>query len=154
MCVGGLQLDVELAIANTGDSAFQFQAALHTYLRVDDVLKAQLEGLQGIRYEDSTTGQPGQQWGDVMTVAGEVDRIYAEVARVLVLREMGRRVEIHASHFPDVVVWNPGAQKCAQLPDMPEGDWRNMLCVEAARILEPESLGPGEEWSGMQTLVS
>jgi glucose-6-phosphate 1-epimerase len=152
--VGGRQLDVELAIANTGAAAFEFQAALHTYLRVDDVLKIQLEGLQGARYEDSTTGQWQQQWGDVTTVVGEVDRIYTEVARELVLRELGRRVEIHASQFPEVVVWNPGAQKCAQLPDMPADGWRNMLCVEAARILDPELLPPGEEWSGMQTLVA
>jgi glucose-6-phosphate 1-epimerase len=152
--VGGRQLDVELAIANTGETTFDFQAALHTYLRVDDVLKAQLEGLQGMRYEDSTTGQWQQQWGDVTTVAGEVDRIYTDVARELVLREMGRRLEIHASHFPEVVVWNPGAQKCAQLSDMPADGWRNMLCIEAARILEPETLAPGEDWSGMQTLIT
>ncbi|HEX4510700.1 MAG TPA: D-hexose-6-phosphate mutarotase [Burkholderiaceae bacterium] len=154
LSVSGRQLDIELAVVNTGAAPFEFQAALHTYLSVGDVLKAQLEGLQGARYEDSTTGQWQQQWGDVTTVIGEVDRIYADVGRELVLREMGRRLEIHASHFPDVVVWNPGAEKGAALPDLPEDGWLHMLCVEAGRILEPETLPPGEEWSGMQTLIA
>jgi glucose-6-phosphate 1-epimerase len=152
--VGGRQIDIELAVANTGDTAFEFTAALHTYLRTADVLKLQLEGLQGVRYEDSLTGQWQQQWGDVLTVVTEVDRIYQDVTRTLTLRELGRRVDIDASGFPDAVVWNPGAEKSAQLKDMPADDWRNMLCVEAARVLEPALLQPGEEWSGMQTLVA
>jgi glucose-6-phosphate 1-epimerase len=49
-------------------------------------------------------------------------------------------------------VWNPGPIKAAQLPDMPNDDWVRMLCVESARIGEPITLAPGEEWSGMQTL--
>jgi glucose-6-phosphate 1-epimerase len=152
--VGGRQVDIELAATNTGDTPFEFTAALHTYLRTADVLKVQLEGLQGARYEDSLTGQWQQQWGDVMTVATEVDRIYRDVTGTLTLREMGRRLSIDASGFPDVVVWNPGADKCAQLADMPADDWRNMLCVEAALINEPVTLPPGEEWSGMQTLIT
>jgi glucose-6-phosphate 1-epimerase len=151
--VGGRQIDIELAVTNTGDTPFEFTAALHTYLRTADVLKLQLEGLQGVHYEDSLTGQWQQQWGDVMTVATEVDRIYRDVSRTLTVRELGRRLDIDASGFPDAVVWNPGAEKCAQLADMPAADWRNMLCVEAARIIEPALLPPGEEWSGMQTLL-
>ena len=53
-----------------------------------------------------------------------------------------------------MVVWNPGAEKTAQLKDMPADDWRKMLCVEAALVFEPALLPPGEEWSGMQTLVA
>jgi len=152
--VAGRQIDIEFAVTNTGDQPFEFCAALHTYLRTGDVLKAQLEGLQGVHYEDSLTGQSQQQWGDVTTIVSEIDRIYQDVGRTLTLRELGRRVEIAATGFPDVVVWNPGAQKCAQLNDMPAQDWRNMLCVEAARVTVPALVQPGEEWSGMQTLVA
>ena len=143
-----------MAVVNTGDAPFEFTAALHTYLRTADVLKLQLEGLQGVRYEDSLTGEFQQQWGDVMTIATEVDRIYQDATRTLTLRELGRRLEIGTSGFPDVVVWNPGAEKSAQLKDMPADDWRKMLCVEAALVFEPALLPPGEEWSGMQTLVA
>jgi len=150
----GQQLDIEFAVTNTGDTEFEFTAALHTYLRTRDVLRAQLEGLQGVKYEDNTTGQWQQQWGDVTQVVGELDRLYHDAPASLVLREMGRKLAIAHSDFTDVVVWNPGPQKAAQLGDMPGDDWQKMLCVEAARVIDPVTLAPGEEWAGMQTLVA
>ena len=63
-------------------------------------------------------------------------------------------MRIIASQFEDTVVWNPGPEKCASLPDMPDEDWPLMLCVEAAQIGNPVRLSPGEEWAGMQTLVA
>jgi glucose-6-phosphate 1-epimerase len=150
----GKQLDVEFAVTNPGDTPFEFTVALHTYLRTNDVLKAQLEGLQGVKYEDNTTGQWQQQWGDVTQVVGEVDRLYHDVGNTLTLRELGRRVAIARSGFTDVVVWNPGPEKAAQLSDLADGDWQRMLCVESARVIDPVALPPGEEWAGMQTLIA
>ena len=152
--VTGAQLDIEFAVTNAGDAPFEFSAALHTYLRTKDVLKAQLEGLQGVRYEDNTTGQWQQQWGDVTQVVGELDRLYHDAPATLTLRELGRRVSIAHADFTDVVVWNPGPEKAAQLPDLPDDDWRHMLCVEAARVIEPIVLQPGEDWAGMQTFIA
>lgn len=150
----GRQLDIEFAVTNTGDRAFDFTVALHSYLRTNDVLKAQLEGLQGIKYEDNTTGQWQQQWGDVTQVVGEIDRLYHDAPAGLTLRELGRRLSIAQAHFTDVVVWNPGPAKAAQLDDLPDGDWQKMLCVEAARVIDPVTLPPGEEWAGMQTFIA
>ena len=42
---------------NTGTDAFSFTAALHTYLRVEDVRLAAVEGLKGLRYANSTHGE-------------------------------------------------------------------------------------------------
>ena len=150
----GRQLDIEFAVTNTGDSPFDFSVALHTYLRTNDVLKAQLEGLQGVKYEDNTTGQWQQQWGDVTQVVGEVDRLYHDVSHPLTLRELGRKLLITHADFTDVVVWNPGPEKAALLSDLPDDDWQRMLCVEAARVIDPVTLPPGEEWAGMQTLIA
>ena len=150
----GQQLDIEFAVTNAGDAPFEFTAALHTYLRTNDVLKAQLEGLQGVRYEDNATGQWQQQWGDVTQVVGEIDRLYHDAPAELVLREMGRKLAIAHADFTDVVVWNPGPTKAAQLSDLPDDDWQKMLCVEAARVIDPVTLAPGEEWAGMQTFIA
>jgi glucose-6-phosphate 1-epimerase len=150
----GRQVDIEFAVTNTGDAPFEFSVALHTYLRTNDVLKAQLEGLQGVKYEDNTTGQWQQQWGDVTQVVGEIDRLYHDVSGQLTVRELGRRVSIAQRGFTDVVVWNPGPEKGAGLADMPDDDWQRMLCVEAARVIEPVVLAPGQEWAGMQTRKS
>lgn len=152
--VGGAQMDIELAVENTGDAPFEFAAALHTYLATADVRKAQLEGLQAVAYVDSTSGEQHQQWGDVVTVIGEIDRIYHGVSRELVLREPGRRLEITGSRFPDAVVWNPGPEKAAAMSDLPADHWTRMLCVEAGQVMEPVELATGDEWSAMQTFVA
>jgi glucose-6-phosphate 1-epimerase len=152
VAVVGRQLDLELVVANRGEAPFEFTAALHTYLRTGDVVRAQLEGLQTVKYEDNTTGQWQMQWGDVTQVVGALDRIYHDVPGPLTLREAGRRLEVSMTGFTDAVVWNPGPEGARQLADLPDEDWTRMLCVEAARIIEPVVLPPGEEWAGMQSL--
>jgi glucose-6-phosphate 1-epimerase len=147
------RLEMELAVLNTGEAAFEFQAALHTYLGCGDVRHAQLEGLLDHHYHDAVLDQPRQQWIDVVTIAQEIDRIYWNAPKELTLRETGRRLLIQSHAFDDVVVWNPGPEKCAALPDMPDDDWLQMLCVEAAQIGERVRLAGGQEWVAMQTLV-
>jgi glucose-6-phosphate 1-epimerase len=52
----GNRLDLELTADNTGDSPFEFAAALHSYLRVGEVENCRIEGLRGKRYIDATKG--------------------------------------------------------------------------------------------------
>lgn len=151
--VSGRDLDLELAIINTGDTPFDFNAALHTYLRCQNVEKAQLEGLQGCHYEDALLGTEADQWGDVTAVVGAIDRVYHQVPRQLILRELGRRLRIGLTDFEDTVVWNPGPEGAAALSDMPAEDWQHMLCVEAACVREPITLVPGDEWAGRQSFT-
>jgi glucose-6-phosphate 1-epimerase len=153
--VGGDRLDLELEISNTEETPVQFSAALHTYLRVADVRTAGLEGLHGVRYLDRTReDRPGTQSAEVLTVSGEVDRIYLDVPNTLRLREPHRPLDIQAEGFPDVVVWNPWKDKSGRLPDMPDNDFRRMLCVEAAVVAKPIALRGGDHWVGRQTLIA
>jgi len=151
--VAGRDLDIELCITNTGETSFDFHAALHTYLRCQNVEKAQLEGLQGCHYEDALLGVEGDQWGDVTAVIGAIDRVYHQAPRQLILRELGRKLLISLSDFEDVVVWNPGPEGASKLTDLPAEDWRHMLCVEAACVREPITLVPGDEWAGRQSFT-
>lgn len=147
------QLDMELAIVNTGEAPIEFAAALHTYLRTNDVLKAQVEGLQGVKYQDNATLQWQEQWGDVTQIVGEVDRLYHDATGPLTLRELGRRLTINHPGFADTVVWNPGAAKAARIDDLPADGWAGFVCIEAAQVIAPVVLAAGEEWAGMQTIV-
>jgi glucose-6-phosphate 1-epimerase len=146
----GLQLDVELAVTNTGDSMFDFTAALHTYLLVDDVRRARLGGLFGVQYLDTVNGQRQHQEMDPFSFAGEIDRIYWDATGPLSLATAAGRMQITREGFDDVVVWNPGPARAAALADMPADDWLQMLCVEAAQIGHPVTLAPGQEWVARQ----
>lgn len=152
--VDAQRLDMELAVINRGETAFDFQAALHTYFATGDVRRLQLEGLIGQNYQDTVLDQPRQQWIDVVTVAQRLDRIYWQPPTQLTLREIGRKVEVSRQGFEDLVVWNPGPELSAAIPDLPDDGWLQFLCVEAAQVGNPVHLAPDEEWAAMQTLVA
>ena len=146
------RLDIELAVINTGLAAFRFTAALHTYLRVQDIDRVGLEGLYRLRYRDNARGTEQVDPHQALQVSGEVDRTYFDAARELTLNDSVFRKRISAAGFHDVVVWNPGPEKCAALPDMLINGYREMLCVEAAAIGQPIELPAGEQWVGRQSI--
>lgn len=150
----GLELDIELAITNTGHSTFDFTAALHTYLLCDDVRRARLGGLYDVRYRDSSNGHEQRQEMDPFSFAGEIDRIYFDVEAPLSLATAMGRMALRSEGFDDVVVWNPGPIKAAALADLPDDDWLRMLCVEAACIGRPVALAPGQDWAARQSFIA
>ena len=148
------RLDLELSVNNTGDSAFAFTGALHSYLRVVQVEDVTLEGLYGHDYRDAAKGNVVvRDTGTHIAVEGEMDRVYRRVKRPQLLQAGNLSLAIQAQGFPAVVVWNPWVDKCATLADMPADGWRHMLCVEAVAE-QPVVVAAGDEWYGRQTLVA
>jgi glucose-6-phosphate 1-epimerase len=150
--IAGRRIDIELACENTGDEAFEFTTALHTYLRVDDVTDARLHGLQALNYLDAVKGTTQVDFQEALRVNAELDRVYGGVNRTLLLREAKRALRIEQEEFADVVVWNPWGDSCAALSDMPDDDYHQMLCIEAAQVNTPVRLAPGQDWVGRQIL--
>lgn len=152
--IGGARLDVELAVENRSAASFDFTAALHTYLRVEEIEHAALHGLRGLRYRDQTAGGREQvQEAERLVVDREIDRIYPDAPRELLLSEPQQRLLITMDGFPDVVVWNPWERQSAALDDMTPRGFREMLCVEAAVVATPVRVAPGALWTGRQALV-
>jgi glucose-6-phosphate 1-epimerase len=150
-------LRVTVEIHNSGAQELPFALALHTYLRVSDVREVSLHGLQGVSFWDAVANlqQPLARSSETKAVyfGTETDRVYANAPRSITLHDDTRRLEISASDtLPDTVVWNPGADLCARLSDMPADGWQHMLCVEAAAIETPVRLAPGAVWRGWQEL--
>lgn len=149
------RLDLEFEVSNTGNSGFEFTAALHTYLAVREVEESRLEGLHGFSYRDKAdANRTKRDSGDVLLIEAETDRVYHDVTRPLLLREYDRSLGINADGFADVVVWNPWVERSAAIADLPDDAFRHMLCVEAAAAQHPVRLAPGESWRGRQTLVA
>ena len=148
------RLEVMLRIENTGVHAFSFTGALHTYLRIDDLASASLSGLHGLEYRDAAGGNIIRiEEPPAVRVTGEVDRVYHTVATPLTLRDGPRTLEVSMLGFADAVVWNPGATRCAALPDMAADGFTRMLCVEAAAARIPVQVAPTTVWSGRQSLT-
>ena len=147
------QLVLALQVGNAGDEPFEFTAALHTYLAIDDIAAATVSGLERVRYLDAVTGTGSVAGNDSLSFDRETDRIYYEVPGPLILRARALDLEVAMAGFRDTVVWNPWAERCAALPDMPADGYRRMLCIEAAVIDKPVTLAGGGSWSGRQLLT-
>ena len=148
------RLDLELCVANTGDCAFDFTTALHTYLRVVQVEDVSLEGLYGHDYRDAVLDNAvKRETGTELTVDREIDRVYRNIRRPQLLHAANLSLTVQQQGFPDTVVWDPWVGQCANLSDMPADGWRHMLCIEAAAADTPQQLAAGDEWYGRQTLV-
>jgi glucose-6-phosphate 1-epimerase len=152
--VGGDRIEIGFAVRNAGAQPFSFTAALHTYLRVRDVGDAELVGLRGTRYRESSAPTVlVVDEAETLRPTDAVDRVYVDAPVAVTLEEPGRALHIESSGFRDVVVWNPGAAAAAKLKDMEPGGERRMLCVEAAAVQVPIALAPGGRWAGSQTLI-
>lgn len=152
-------LEMELLVRNVDEAPFEFTGGLHTYVRVPDVAEAVVRGLQGKRYQDNAAGNEATQRGgselvdaaEAVRFAGEVDRLYQDVDRMVV---GGGNFELLARqvNFLDGVVWNPGPEKCAAMADMETDGFRRFVCLEAVVAPRKVLLLPGDAWHGSQLL--
>jgi len=153
--IGGQTLRTELSVTNNDRKPFAFTGALHTYLLVNDISKMTIEGLHKCMYKDSVTGKTDLvQNEEELTIQGEVDRVYINGPREVTIREAGRKLKFKSEGFKDIVVWNPGPEGCKGIKDMEPEDYRRMVCVEAAIVMEPQEVPSGKTWHGMQELTA
>lgn len=152
--LGATDLEMRLRVINTGKMPFAFTAALHSYFAAN-LSDAQLLGLAGRPYEDSAAGGSWRvQEEGAVTFGSELDRIYPAVGEELTLISDGQRLRIASEGFRDIVVWNPGPTLAAALPDLGFGQHMHFVCIEAAHVLSPIVLAPGESWCGAQLLYA
>jgi glucose-6-phosphate 1-epimerase len=151
--IAGETITLTLRVENTGKSSFEFTAALHTYLRIEAIEEVRVLGLAGTRYRSTPEGvvnAPDE--APELAIRGEIDRVYRDAPPELTVLDgaTGGGYTLSTEGFQDVVVWNPGPEIAADLRDMGDSEYREMLCVEAAQVEAPVRLEPGARWTGVQ----
>lgn len=149
-------LNMQLRVSNPGATPFNFTAALHSYLAVEDAYQLALSNLAGVNYWDndgSPFEQRKHQKETLLTPTPPIDRVYFRCPPSLSLQDRGRLFTIDHQGFEDCVVWNPGPAEATQLSDLGDDEYRCMLCVEAAQIDHPVALAPNQTWVGSQKLT-
>ena len=142
----GDDLGILLEIHNPGATAHTMEAALHTYLAVADLDRAEVHGLDGVPYLDKVTGTREVQDGP-LRFDGETDNVYDSAGDPgpVLLDGAGGRVELLPEGATQTVVWNPGAELSARTGDLGAEAYRQFVCVEtaatAARALEVPAHG-------------
>ncbi len=142
----GATLVMTLATRNTGSSAFTISEALHTYFCTGDIAQTRVQGLDGCHYLDKVQGGVQALQAGPVLFDGETDRVYQDTSADCVIEDpaWGRSIRVTKQNSSATVVWNPWAEREKAFADMASGEYRNMLCVEAANAPTPISLAAGE----------
>lgn len=158
----GHQLHQQLTTGNAGTTSVTFTQALHSYFRVGDASRVEVDGLDGLQYLDKYEdyAQSRQQQGPWSLRdprdPGRSDRIYTGAKGHYVLRDpvLQRRIEVRSEGSQTLVAWNPGAEAAAKMADVGEG-WRDYVCLEVANAGPDQiTLAPGARHQLIQTLAS
>jgi glucose-6-phosphate 1-epimerase len=130
----GPALQVDLVILNSGDKAFNYTGALHTYFSVSDVSHIQVHGLEDTAYIDTVDAWLQKVQAGPITITGETDRIYLNTGDDCVIEDPGwqRRIHISKAGSRSTVVWNPWVEKSRRLADFGDEEYTGMICVETA----------------------
>lgn len=143
----GVTLNLTLEVKNVDDTAFEYEAALHTYLTVSDVEKVKITGLEGTRFLDKVDGGKEKTLGtDALVLSGETDRVFLNTRTAVVVEDPGlqRTLRIEKTGSSATVVWNPWLVKASAMADLGGDAWRSFVCVEAANVQPaPVPLSPG-----------
>jgi glucose-6-phosphate 1-epimerase len=134
----GKTLEIELVTRNLAAEAVVMSQALHAYFQVGDVRQVHIQGLDGCDFVDKTDDGRRKKQAGPISIAGEVDRIYLDSRADCLIEDpvLKRRIRIQKSGSASTIVWNPWAEKAAQLADLGPDAFLNMLCVESANADE------------------
>ncbi|KAI0020092.1 galactose mutarotase-like domain-containing protein [Xylariomycetidae sp. FL0641] len=147
-----------MVITNDGSEAFEFQMLMHTYLRVNDITKVEVTGLDESWYVDKVDGAQTKQQEGIVTITGETDRVYTPAKGpsepVKVVEGGNTLFTLVRDNLKDLVVWNPWTEKAAGMADFaPDNGYKNMICVEAGSVKRWCALDPNDAFEGAQTIT-
>jgi glucose-6-phosphate 1-epimerase len=152
----GESLGIELEVVNQGSQPFTFEEALHSYFAVSDVKEASVRGLQGARYRDKVRAMAVfTEDAPELRINGETDRVYDSSATCHITDPgLKRTIRVEKVGSASTVVWNPWAERAAQMTDLGATAWPGMLCLESANVGESQITLPAGAAHQLRLTVS
>ena len=145
----GLTLIVMLKVTNTSNESFEYNCALHTYYNLSAIENLSIEGLQGLTYFNHLTGENGVQEEAVLQIEEALTRHYLNTETPVTIADSAfrRRIKVDKTGSKVTTVWNPGAETCAKIGDLPDDGYETFVCVEATNAFDyPIKVAAGESF--------
>ncbi|KAL8037600.1 hypothetical protein ABFX02_11G049400 [Erythranthe guttata] len=145
-------------IRNTDDKPFTFQFCYQNYLPASDISNIRIQGLDKLDYLDYQKNERFTEQDASISIDSEVDKVYINARggmnRIVAIKTtVGQNYSVRGcASLPDIVMWNPWTEKAKTISDLGDGEYREMLCVGPAAVVDPVALNPGEEWTGRQSI--
>ena len=135
-------LNIELTTVNTDKKSFNITQALHSYFKVSHISNISINGLEKKPYLDALSGIISRDDSPI-TFDQEIDRVYQEVDKKIVLKDKGRDIGIENEGSFSSVIWNPWIGKTKHMSAMSDEAYKEFVCIESAnayadfKVLEP-----------------
>jgi glucose-6-phosphate 1-epimerase len=147
--VVGKKLTVTLKVTNPSTEPFSYTCALHTYYNLSAIDSISIEGLNGLTYYNQLTGENGVQEEEKLEITDALTRHYLNTETPVIIDDSAfrRRIKVDKTGSKVTTVWNPGAETCANIGDLPDDGYETFVCVEATNAFDyPVHLNPGESF--------
>jgi glucose-6-phosphate 1-epimerase len=155
MILDAAALTIRFQVQNKGSYPLQFENALHTYFRVDDITKTVVPGLVGLTYLDNMKKrESGKEIRQKIPIDCEIDRVYVNAPDKMEIHDLaaGRAIIVEKRRMQDGVLWNPWIEKAKALSDLGDEDYKQFVCLEAGNVSRKVELAAGENWECEQKL--
>lgn len=134
-----VRLSEQLELTLHCDSPVLQQAALHSYFQVPDSNQSVVEPLP-LQWQDKVAAAERQSSQASLQFSGEIDRIYPATAALLTLSSRNDtnsnslQLSIQQQGHDASVLWNPGAARSRNVPDLADDSYQHFVCVETAKL--------------------
>ncbi|PNG87606.1 D-hexose-6-phosphate mutarotase [Pseudomonas putida] len=130
----GLELGLE--VYNPGQRVIAMCAALHSYYAVSEVSRISLQGFAQAHYQDNLAARARHQQCGEPCIDGPIERVYQGLDNRVSIDDplWQRKIHIHTRDSRSAVLWNPGAERAANLDQFAADAWPGMLCIETCRV--------------------
>lgn len=155
--LGAHSLTLKLTVFNTGSEAFDFTTLMHTYFSTPDILHASVSGLEQLTFVDKVDGGKEKlEEREYVNIPENYDRVYKNCPSEVIVKGLidgHSDVSIKRHNFPDIVVWNPWADKAKAMSDFGDEEYKVMVCVEAGYVSKAMTIQPQSNIEFSQTLA-
>lgn len=128
-------LSIELKTTNLDHQKFNYTQALHTYFNISHIENISISGLEGKPFLDTLTNKKQVQDSEIR-FNSEVDSVYQEVDKQIVLKDKNKEIKINNEGSSSVVVWNPWIEKAKRMSGMQDEAYKEFVCIESANAFE------------------
>ncbi|MBB1270370.1 D-hexose-6-phosphate mutarotase [Shewanella sp. SR44-3] len=146
-------LTVSLINTNLGDEAYELTQALHTYFPTPDIHRTHVSGFNGAKYIEFAEG-PFEQPEDKVHFNKETDRVYTQLSPQQFIHTPAGIISVTREQSSSAVLWNPWIDKSTRLSRFNPDDYLQMLCLEAANVLEDRVILQAGESHTLSTVIN
>lgn len=149
------ELHMDLQIINSSPYSFFFHFLLSNHIRVPDLSKCRIKGLNGSKYIDKITDEYLQVSNDdEIQINSEYFRIFVDTSDKLEVSNilMERNLYLSKTNLPDTILHSDWEEKAKIREDFSPDEWDKLLILEVGHKYLPVRIHPNEDFRASMKL--